>query len=149
MEGITVPPVQDGGTSLQDNNLSRLLLSHRVIFRARTVFPFELFPSEIIITENEVHFVKNIFLNTSETTSISIKDINTCSCSTSMVFGAVRIELLGEIDHRHTLHHLWRDDALHATRIINGLRHCVAKRVDLSQYDTKSIQKHMAELGRY
>lgn len=148
MQEMPFPPASHGGTIYQ-NGLQQLLSSHRVIYRARTVFPFELFPSEIIITEGEVHLIKNIFLNSAENTSLALRDIATCSCSTSMVFGSIRIELTGEVNPKHTIQHLWRDEAIQATRIINGLRRCVHSGIDLSQYQTEDIRNHVARLGNY
>lgn len=148
MKGVNIPPLQKG--EYKNNDLLQdLIRSHRVLFRARTVFPFEIFPGEVIITENDVHIVTNLFINSSDHTAIPISSINTCSCSTSMVFGSIGIELLGDQKVRHKIEHLWRDDAIFAVRIINGLRVCLRKNIDLSIYDTEYIRKQVALLGEY
>lgn len=148
MKGEKIPPLQQV-ESPNTNVLQDLIRSHRVLFRARTVFPFEIFPGEIIITENDIHIVTNLFINSSDHTAIPITSVNTCSCSTSMVFGSIGIEMLGDQKVRYKIEHLWRDEAIFTVRMINGLRVCYRKNIDLSIYDTEYVRKQVALLGEY
>ena len=69
--------------------------SRRILFRAKTVFPFDLFLDEIVIDENKVDIIYGIFFYSREVFSIPYRQINGVSSTTGIFFGGLQIEIEG------------------------------------------------------
>ncbi len=92
-----------------------------VYFSARSVFPFDLFPDEIIIDENKVDLIYATFLIGREVFSVPIKNINSVSSASDGIFASITIEVIGFHKDPAPIRFLWPADAAKARRIINGL----------------------------
>jgi hypothetical protein len=123
-----------GGTTTQTDFLNKLASSYRILFKAQSVFPFEWFPSEIIITERYIHLIHHSFFGTQKDKTIPISAISTCSCSTGPMLGMLQLELVGEIDHKHKIENIWRADAIQAEKIITGLIIYHQSKIDLGSF---------------
>ena len=95
--------------------------SRTISFSAKSVFPFDLFPDEIIINENEVDIIYAQFFMGKEVFSIPIKNINSVSSMTNGIFGSLSIEVIGFHKDPEPIYYLWSNDAEKARRIINNL----------------------------
>lgn len=132
MKGAGPSSPFQGGTTTQTDFLDRLASSYRILFKAQSVFPFEWFPSEIIITERYIHLIHHSFFGTQKDKTIPISAISTCACSTGPMLGMLQLELVGEIEHKHKVENLWRADAIQAEKIITGLIICHQNNIDLN-----------------
>lgn len=122
--------------------------THRVIFRAKTVFPFDFFPDEIIIDQNKIDIVINIFFSSSDTVTIPFKIVQTAHVSTDLFFGTLTLNLEFSKENPVAVRFLTRTDAIKAKRIINGLAICEKENIDLSKFDIEDIREKVEEIGK-
>lgn len=95
--------------------------SRTLFFSAKSVFPFDLFPDEIIINEDEVDIIYAQFLMGKEVFSIPIRNINSVSSISNGIFGSLTIDVIGFHKDPDPIKFLWSNDAEKARRIINNL----------------------------
>lgn len=131
------------------NKLKRLVKqSHRIIFRAKAVFPFDFFPSEIVIDENKVDILDHVFFYSSQRYTILIKNINSATVSSDLLFGNLIIEIENNNLNPPPLRFLKKADAIKARRIINGMIVCMKEKIDLSKFDIEVVKKKVEEIGQ-
>lgn len=121
--------------------------AHRILFRARTVFPFDLFPDEIVIDENKVDLVYGVFFWSRQVVSVSINDLNGAISMTNIFFGSLELEVRGYDRNPIPIKYLWNKDANRARRIVNGLVACVKQGVDTSNLNLKSAKDKIEDIG--
>ncbi len=95
--------------------------SNRVLFRTSTVFPFDFFPSEIIIDENKVSIIKKTFFWSEEVHSIMIKDITDVLIQTIPFFATLIICDDSSGENQINISFLKKDEAIKIRKIIQGL----------------------------
>lgn len=122
--------------------------AQRTIFATRSVFPFDLFPDEIVIDENKVDISMGIFFGSREVYSIPLQNINGARSHSSIIFAGISIEIEGYNKNPPHIQYLWKKDAITARRIINGLVTAIKQNIDLSQLDLKSLREKLVEIGR-
>ncbi len=122
--------------------------AHRVLFRARTVFPFDFFPDEIVIDENKIDMIYGIFFFSTEVFSISVKNIYGAMSITNLFFGSLEVEVSGYNKNPDPMKYLWGKDAAKARRIINGLVCCYKQGINTSVMDIKAAKVRVEEIGK-
>lgn len=128
-------------------NIDDLIKTPVILFRARTRQWFNLFPDEIMIDLHHVVLSYNIFFNSRKVLSIPISALTTASCSYTLFYGTLNLEIFGEINHPDPIEFLSRKDAITAERLINGLIICNKQKVDLTPYPTQQIVRKLQEIG--
>lgn len=93
-----------------------------VLFKTRTVFPFDFFPDDLIVDSTKVNIIIRSFFAAEEIHSILIKNITHLSLEHSAFFATLHI-LPGRIFQNQVLSikHLKKEEALKARNIIQGL----------------------------
>lgn len=119
-----------------------------VLFRATSLFPFELFPDEVIIEKNKVDFTFNEFFMTAKYVSTPIATINHAAAVTTPFFGSLSLEIEGDNENPKTVCHLSIPDAMRAAHIINGLIICNKERVDLTNINNTVVRAKVEEIGK-
>lgn len=127
------------------DNLAQM--SARILFRASTVFPFHLFPSEIVIDENQVSIIDRNFFKVATINSIVLTDIKSVIVNTSTFFGSLTLNTLMPNSQPFTLEYLWRSEAMEARRIIQGLIVARTQKIDLSKISTPDILSRVNTIG--
>lgn len=92
-----------------------------VLFTAKTVFPFTLFPDLIIITEASVEIIYGLFFFSKERFPIPISSLKTVSVTTNLFFGTLAFEITGFEKNPPRVSFLPKEQALKAKNILNGL----------------------------
>lgn len=95
--------------------------SGRALFKASTVFPFELFPTTLIIDENKVTIFYREFFWSERIHSIMIRDIKDVIVETSLFFATLIIIDDAFKDDPVRIHYLWKKQAMHARKLVQGL----------------------------
>lgn len=131
-------------SDLQKTNLG----AHRILFRAKSVFPFDLFPDVVVIDENKVDFVYGIFFYSSQVFSVSIRNINGAMSSTNLFFGSLEIEVSGYNKNPDPVTYLLKSDAAKARRIINGLVTCYKQGIDTTVLNLQAAKDKVEEIGK-
>lgn len=120
----------------------------RVLFQARTAYPFDLFPDEIVIDENQVNVSHRRFFYTQDIDSVLISQIKDVTVSTSIVFCSLTIQLLLPSSQPLKLDFLWPQDAHEARRLIQGLMAIQKEDIELSKIETKVLKDRLRDIGR-
>ncbi len=120
---------------------------NRTLYRAKTVFPFRIFPTEIIITENSVEIVSYTFFYTKQVFPMLIKDIKNVQASTDMFFSSLTFELSGYETNPPDVSFLPRNAGILIKRIIKGLLVCQQKGIDLTPLEPSQIVDKIIEIG--
>lgn len=122
--------------------------SHNIIFRCKTIFPFVLFPDEVTIDENKIDVKRGLFFASHNTTSIPFKRVVKASTTTGLFFASLIIEMEIFVQQPDPINYLWKEDAIKARRIINGLAAAHKKGIDLSNVDLVNLSEELEDIGR-
>lgn len=155
----TKTPAQEKAPSNQGNKnqkpsnqeqLEGLIEKYRtVLYKLSSVFPFDLFPDEITVTENRVNIINREFFGSEQIYNILIKDIADVNIETNPFFATIKM-----YDARRRerpplkVSFLKKEDALEARTIIQGLISGTAQGIDFSKFDPEELVKKIKELSK-
>ncbi len=120
-----------------------------VLWKIKSIFPFDLLPSILIVDRHKVSLIKRPFILSERVTSLSYDDISNVIIEHSMIFASL------EIDHKIfgmlplTLHYLRKQEANTVKQLILGL--IIAKKEgnkEIFFLSRKELLKKAIELGR-
>lgn len=120
--------------------------SNRIIFRlSNKIFPWDFFPTTIIIEESRVTFVFCQFL-ASQSHSVDIKDISNVFIESSFFLASLQVVSRTYIQNDIKIGNLNREKAEKARRIIEGLRTFLSNNIDTSNYEIEELINKLEEL---
>lgn len=123
--------------------------SHDVLTRARTVFPFRVFPDTLTVDRTKITITHRGFLNTAEVVTFRIEDILNITANVGPIFGSVKIATrFFEAGKSYSINYFWRADALRIKRIVQGYLIAKQQEVDCSVLTTQELAKKLDELGK-
>lgn len=119
-----------------------------MLLKISAVFPFDLFPDELIIDECKVSIVFREFFFSADIHSINIEMIRDVDVETGPFFAKLQIVPDGFPGHPLVVRYLKKGDAYKARSIIQGLM--VAKRndIDLAKIDETDLVNKLELLGK-
>lgn len=122
--------------------------SHEILAKARSIFPFALFPDTIIVDRTKVTIVKSDFFFTSNTISIRIEDVLNVSIGLGPIFGTLTISsrVMNSTDH-FTIEHFRRADAIHLKHLIQGYMIAQHNNISTSHLSREELIDTLCELG--
>lgn len=113
--------------------------SNRVIISISSkIFPWDFFPTTIIVEESRVTFVFRQFL-ASQSHSVDIKDISNIFIESSFFLATLQVVSRTYIQNDIKIGNLNRKKAEQAKRIIEGLRTFVEHNIDTSDYEINEL----------
>lgn len=118
-----------------------------VLFKCKTVFPFDFFPDTLIIDHNKIDIIHKHFFFESQTVSISIQNINYVKVDSGILFSALKFKLIGLEQNPKPLNYLRKKDAITAQRLIFGLISAGKHHIDLSDLPKEEIFDKLIEIG--
>ncbi|HEX7042812.1 MAG TPA: hypothetical protein VF189_06175 [Patescibacteria group bacterium] len=112
-------------SSLGEKMMTFSELKHKsscILFKARSAFPFDIFPNDIIVDSEKVNVILRLFFGSQQIHSIPIKNISDLSVEHSIFFATLHI-LPGRVFENQvvSIDKLKRSDAIKARNIIQGL----------------------------
>ncbi len=116
----------------------------RVVFRGNAVFPFDLFPDQVIIDEIKVTIIENRFFATQGVNHILIKDIKSVEINSVPFFAELAVVAQ---NGTYKIDFLSKDKANKAKRIILGLLIMSERAVDTSKMEIPELIARTEELG--
>lgn len=122
--------------------------SEKLLFKASALFPFDLFPDEIVIDLSKIDIIYRDILGSYSTHSIPVGDIVDVSVEAIPFFATLKV-----IDKRYmeseefAIRFLKREDANKAKKIIQVLISAKEEGVDLSKVIDEELIKKLEELG--
>jgi hypothetical protein len=121
--------------------------AQRKLFRIKSVFPFMLFPDELIIDESKINVVSKLFFASEDVRSVPINNIAAVSVETSIFFASLRIVDKFFRDEPLVVTYLHKDEAIRARRIIEGLLVIAEEKVDLTTFPPDKIVELLEKIG--
>lgn len=121
-------------------------LSHLVLFEAKSVYPYELWPDKITICLNRITITYKKPFSVDER-PIPIEYLNTAHVTRGMFFASLSIETFG-VEKPNPIHHLKIDEARTARRYILGLIECKKNGVNFGDYEINEIKQKLQDIGK-
>lgn len=121
-------------------------LSHEVLFEAKSVYPYELWPDKITICLNRITITYKRPFSTDER-PIPIEYLNTAHVTKGVFFASLSIETFG-VEKPNPIYHLKINDAEIARRYILALIECKKGGVNFSDYSIKEIKEKLQDIGK-
>jgi hypothetical protein len=154
---VTGTPVPANEQSRADaaESLQRMTArSQDILFSASTVFPFDLFPDQIVLDRSQLTITHRWFFWLGNVTSVRIEDIINVNVNAGPFFGSVQVAVrfLDVLDTMNTIrptHINWlpRAKAMQLKVILQGLLIAANKQIDLTGLDTRELVEQLSELG--
>lgn len=122
--------------------------SNEVLASAKTVFPFTLFPDDLILDRTKITITKRDFFLTNRVISIRIEDVLNVSADYGPFFGSINIasRVLSSEDH-FKIDYFWRKDVIHLKHMIQGYVIAQHNKIEVSHLDKDELTETLAELG--
>lgn len=121
--------------------------SKTIVFKTSTVFPFTLFPDTIEVSEQQLTITYRYFFWSSQIIPIRISDLLNVAVSTNLLFGSIRIQIVGYETNPPIVHYLPRKDAIRLEEILTGLIAAQKENADLDQYTPGQLRRKLANIG--
>lgn len=122
--------------------------SHTIIYKTRTIFPFDFFPNDLIIDLTKVTLVTRNFFFSGQTQSVYIKDIMDVIIETGPFFSTLRIVDSGFVQNKLSVKYLTRKSATRAREVIEGLIAAAKAGVDMTKIGRAEVLDRLPELAK-
>ncbi len=120
----------------------------RMLYKLSAIFPFDLFPDEIIIDECKVSVVFREFFFSDDIHSINIEQIRDVDVETGPFFAKLQIVPDGYPSKPLIVRYLSKKQAYRARSIIQGLMVAKRNNIDLGKIDEPDLAGKLESLGR-
>jgi hypothetical protein len=121
--------------------------SHTILAKARSVFPFQLFPDGINIDRHKLTIIYRQFFGIEQKVSVPLENIKNIEADLGPFFGTVTITSDLFINNTQTVHFLWRDDAKKIQKLVQGAVVAQAEGINLNKIETKELRNLLIDLG--
>jgi hypothetical protein len=111
-------------------------------------FPFDFFPNTINVEEGRVTVIIRSFFLSSQVHSVDIKDISNVFINMAPFFAQLVIYSKTFEANEVRIRYLWKNQAIYARRIIEGLRTFEDKQIDTSIYSKHELILKLEELSK-
>lgn len=123
--------------------------SKLILFKCKSIFPFDLFPTDVIVDTRKVNIVFNQFFYSRAVQSIPIDNIFDVTTESNPFFAKMKIVDVGYRNNEIVINHLWKKDAEKARDLIQGLIVANQQGVKIEDLSNKvEIYKKIEELGK-
>lgn len=120
----------------------------RMLYKLSAIFPFDLFPDEIIIDECKVSIVFREFFFSEDIHSINIEMIRDVDVETGPFFAKLQIVPDGYPGHPLIVRYLRKKEAYKARSVIQGLMVAKRNNIDLEKIDEPDLVDKLELLGK-
>jgi hypothetical protein len=121
--------------------------SKQIIFEARSIFPFDLFPNRITICLDKI-IINYRDLFGRDQYALLLENVVGARITHSPFFASLHIETFGIKDSPTPISYLKSLDARLARRYILALLECKKAEIDLAGYDIEYIRDKLKKLGK-
>lgn len=120
--------------------------SNRILLKISSVFPWDFFPTSIIVEETRITIVHRQLFS-SQVHSVDIKNISNVFIDNSILFSQLTIVSNTFAENQIIIDRLWKKEAILIRRVIEGLRMFVDKNIDTTGYKTGELISKLKELS--
>jgi len=136
-------------TSPDSHSLANVIVKcHDELFRAKTVFPFTLFPNKVTLDREKVTIINRPFFYSAKIISIPIRDLLNVEADVGPFFGSIHMSSRYFATTPCSLNYLKRSDALQLQRLLQGYIICEEQKIDCSKTDKNQLIILLNDLGR-
>ena len=122
--------------------------AHDILFRANTIFPFNLFPDTVTLDREKLTFASRSFFRVAKITSVPVRDILSVEADIGPFFGSVHTASRYFITNPYSINYLWRKDALKLQRLLQGYIIAHEQDIDCSNIDKDKLVTLLNDLGQ-
>lgn len=135
-------------SQVQTEKLEQLVDSSTArLFQAKTVFPFRIFPCEVILTRSKISTIDHYFFFTKEVRSMLISSIARVEAEEAAFLAAVILYDISPNGAALRITHLWKSDAQQLRKFIEGLMIANREGVDVNKINDADIAENIETLG--
>lgn len=120
----------------------------QILFRKKNFFPFDLFPDEVIITNEKIDIIYNHFFFTKDLITILYENIYDVNVHTTLFFASLDIKVTSLRDDVNPVTFMTINDAITARRLIMGLVLAKRQKIDIKQIPPAQLKDKMMEIGK-
>jgi hypothetical protein len=140
-------PEVDKKDSEEEKLKSVVQESSNLLTKAKSMFPFTLFPNVITIDRHKLTIVYKTFFYIEQTVSVPIENIKNIQADIGPLFGSLTITSDHFINNTQQVNYLRRDDTKKIQKLIQGAMVAINENIDISKIDTKQLKNLLCELG--
>lgn len=118
-----------------------------ILFKLKSVFPFDFFPATICIDLQKVNVIDRVFFWAKNTVSVPISEIFVVECDTSLFFATLRVKDKRFQNDPIEVRYLKKSEALEAQRIIQGLVAVHNQKLNMGGMSTDEIKVNAEIIG--
>lgn len=134
---------------INENMLDEALdRAQTIIFRCKTVFPFDFFPNDLIIDLSKVTVVKRNFFMSGGMQSVYMRDIVDVEVETGPLFSTLSVVDMFYAQNKLEVKYLKKEDALRAREIILGVVAANKLNVNVTKIDGEDLLQRIRSLAR-
>ncbi len=122
--------------------------SHDIIFAAKTVFPFVLFPDSISMDRQQLTIVHRSFFSTANTISVRIEDVLNVESNVGPFFGSIHIFSKFFTNDIKSIGFLTRANTLKIQSLIQGYMIAHHRKIDCSTVEKNQLIILLNDLGQ-
>lgn len=148
----TIYPTTTSARVTDDNPLVKMESlaqgSQRILLEIKSVFPFDLFPDEVIIDETKVSIHRNYFFYTGQIQSVELKDVFNVVVNHGLFFA--KLELFDRYFAQQpiSVEYLKKEDAIRARHIIQGLVIAKKENIDITALSEDDLIAKLDRIGQ-
>ena len=143
---LTLPPLH--APSNEEKLLNVAGKAHDVLFKAGTIFPFDLFPDSVTIDREKLSIVQRFFFFTARIISVPVRDILSVEADVGPFFGSIHITSRYYPVNPYSVNFLWRSDAIKLRRLLLGYIIAHERDIDCAEIDKAELVYLLNDLGQ-
>lgn len=141
-----LPKLESDASSIAEL-LGVTIHSHEILYKAKTIFPFSLFPDTIIIDKEKLTIVVRYFFWVAKITSVPIRDILSVEADVGPFFGSIHLTSRYFFTNPHSINFLRRYDTLKIQKLLQGYIIANERDIDCSAIDRAQLEELLEHLG--
>ena len=119
----------------------------RVLYSLKSLFPLDPFPTTITIQPSTISIVHNLFGLSQNLMTVTMEDIFTVEVEAGLFFANLRIQQKQPLLPIVEITYLWKDQAMKARRIIQGLLVVQAKNLEIPDMKASEVIPFLEDIG--
>lgn len=123
-------------------------VSDEILFKARTVFPFDLFPDSIVLDKEKLTIIQRVFFFTARIISVPMRDILSVEADIGPFFGSLHMNSRYFFTNPQSIHFLWRSHALKLQRLLQGYIIATERGIDCTSVNKNHLIEMLEHLGQ-
>lgn len=121
--------------------------SHEIMFKTKTVFPFDLFPDTVVIDREKLTIAEHLFFFVGRTISVPVRDILSVEVDTGPFFGQIKLVSRYFFTNPQSIHFLWRSHAIKLQCLLQGYIIAHEREIDCRNIERDHLEKLLLDLG--